>query len=286
MIITDDLVMLNFPKTGSTFAREVFKRVYNERESRLHKLLVKAGLANPCIQDLLLPQIDEETRRGAKAQHGTLRQIPAEHRHKPIVSIMRNPFSRYVSLYLFRWWEKVPLAGKSELLERFPHYPDLSFAEYYELEHLYGRKNRLRGIAPKIDVGLQSLQFILFFFPDPESVLKKIDDEYIAKGRYREDMASIHFLHQENLNRELKEFLVGIGMNRQALAFIDSMGKVNETEKKPGDGNDRDYYAGTALQDKILEHDRLLFAIFPEYLPDNACAQPSQVSLRGVSDNL
>jgi hypothetical protein len=93
-------------------------------------------------------------------------------------------------------------------------------------------------------------------------------------------------LHQENLNRELKEFLVGIGMNRQALAFIDSMGKVNETEKKPGNGNDRDYYADTALQDKILERDRLLFAIFPEYLPDNACAQPSQVSLRGVSDNL
>jgi hypothetical protein len=286
MIITDDLVMLNFPKTGSTFAREVFKRVYSGRESRLHKLLVKAGMANPCIQELLLPQIDEERNSGIKAQHGTLRQIPAEHRHKPIVSIMRNPFSRYVSLYLFRWWEKVPPAEKHSLLERYPHFPDLSFCEYYELEHLYGRKNRLHGIVPKMDLGGQSLQFIQFYFRDPESVLKKIDDEYIDKGRYREDMASIHFLHQEDLNRELKEFLVGIGMNRQALAFIDSMGKVNETEKKPGDGNDRDYYAGTALQDKILERDRLLFAIFPEYLSDNACAQPSQVSLRGVSDNL
>jgi hypothetical protein len=40
MIITDDLVMLNFPKTGNTFAREVFKRVYSGREYWLRKLLV------------------------------------------------------------------------------------------------------------------------------------------------------------------------------------------------------------------------------------------------------
>ena len=31
---------------------------------------------------------------------------------------------------------------------------------------------------------------------------------------------------------------------------------------------------GTTLQDRILERDRLLFTIFPGYLPANACARP------------
>ena len=73
--------------------------------------------------------------------------------------------------------------------------------------HKFGCKDRLDGITPKIDLGYQTIQFIQFYFPDPEYVLKMIDEDYIQQKRYLNDMAEITFLHQENLNSELYDFL-------------------------------------------------------------------------------
>jgi len=81
MIITDDFVMLNFPKTGSSFAREALKRLY----------------ANRNIIELMLPKITEKRYRDRVDQHGTFRQIPLAHKNKPVLSITRNPLSRFQS---------------------------------------------------------------------------------------------------------------------------------------------------------------------------------------------
>lgn len=274
MIITDDLVMLNFPKTGSSFAREVLKRVYAEGESTFRKLLAKLGLCNPSLIELLLPQIDAEKNSGIKSQHGTRRQIPAAHGDKPILSIARNPLSRYVSLHLFRWWEKHPSAEADIILKKFPQFPNLSFSEYYEMEHEMETRNRLRGIIPRIDLGLQTVQFIQFYFRDPESVLRRIDDDYIERREYRQEIRAVHFLHQENLNIELKEFLLERGFSLQQLRFIDSMEKVNVTAKKQEEADWRGYYLGTPIQNRIIERDKLLFSVFPEYIPVHTCARP------------
>jgi hypothetical protein len=259
--------MLNFPRTGSSFARKVLKRLYIARESRIHRLLARMGICNPSVMDVKMPKIDEDLDYKIKDQHGTLRQIPREHRSKPTVSIARSPFSRYLSLYSFRWWEKYPPVECQKILEQYPHFPNLSFSEYYEMTHVHGRKNRLHHIVPKVELGFHTIQFIQFYFKDPEATLNKINDNYIDNEQFRDDMGAITFLHQENLNSELKEFLLRIGMKQKELQFIDSMEKVNVTEKKEEEVNYREFYSYKSIAKKVLEREKLLFKIFPEYLP-------------------
>ena len=259
--------MLNFPKTGSSFARKVIEQVYAERSSKARRLLEKFRICNPSVMELMLPKIDEKLHYNIKDQHGTLRQIPKAHRDKPIVSITRNPILRYESTYQFRWWERNPPADMEIILKRYPHFPNLSFSEYYEMIHIYGRQNRLSNIAPKLDLGLHTIQFIQFYFDDPESVLRKIDNAYIDEERFRGDMKSISFLHQESLNSNLRDFLLHIGFKENQVGFIDSMGRINVTEKKQENSECEKLSLENGIQNTIIERDRLLFKIFPEYLP-------------------
>lgn len=268
MLITDDFVMLNFPKTGSTFARHVIKRLYLRRQSAIRRLLVRLGIGNGGVEELMLPKIDEASNAGFRDQHGTLRQVPAKHREKPILTISRNPFSRYISLYHFKWWQEHPPADRNALIRQFPGFPDLDFSEYYRMTHTYGIKDRLGGITPKIELGLHTIQFIQFYFFDPESVLRKIDDEYIDTGAFHKDMCSnISFIHQENLNVELKEFLTSIGFADHELQIIDSTEEINVTKKDPERDDSKRITVDEAVANQILARDKLVFKVFPEYLP-------------------
>ncbi len=267
MIITNDFVMLNFPKTGSSFARTVIKQAYANRLSNTRRLFVKLRICKPSVIELMMPKRDELLNYNIKDQHGTLRQIPKIYRDKPIFSITRNPISRYISTYLFRWWAEYPPVDIHLIRKKYPHFPDLSFSEYYEMIHIYGKKNRLSKINPKLDIGLHTIQFIQFYFDYPESVLKQIDDEYINEEQFHADMGPIKFLHQESLNADLREFLLNIGFNSDQIAFIDSIGKINVTDNSKKDINITEFYLENSIQKTIIERDKLLFRLFPEYLP-------------------
>ncbi|RMD66615.1 hypothetical protein D6833_01285 [Candidatus Parcubacteria bacterium] len=266
MIITDQFVMLNFPKTGSSFVRTVLKRVhkYDTPYNRIRRML---HLGNkPPMVELILPVIDRQFPPGLRGQHGTYRQIPPEHRHKTIVSVTRNPFDRYVSTYLFGWWKTHLHVAEERLKQAFPHFPDLSFQEYYDLLHTFGRESRLKGISPPIDLGLHTIQFIQFYFKEPERVLSTIDDDYIQRKQYLADMAPVVFLHQENLNRELCQFLTDMGYPQEDIRFIREAERVNVTDRPCDQYKPDRFYTPELIQD-ILARDRLLFDIFAEYKP-------------------
>ena len=269
MYITKDLLMLNFPKTGSTFSREVLRRVYSKRDTFIEKTLVKLGLRKPSVIDLLLPQLDIGMGTGLTNQHGMVRQIPEIYQDRPIVTITRNPLSRYVSTYLFRSWVDFPPADEQTLKKAYPNYPDLTFSEYYEMMHTYEVPTRLDGIKPKIELGVFTIQFIRFYFKDPEAILKKIDLEYIENKEYMNELSNIHFIKQENLNSDLKEFLQSVGMTKDELSFMDSMDKINVSKQQEEKSNFKQYYTGTDVEQKVLDRERLLFSIFPDYLPEN-----------------
>ena len=264
MIITDRFVMLNFPKTGSSFVRTVLKRVhrYDTPYNRIRRLFHLAN--DPFMIELILPVIDRQFPEGLRGQHGTYEQIPDEHRHKTIVSVVRNPFDRYVSTYLFGWWKTHLQAPEEQLREAFPHFPDLSFKEYYDMLQTFGRKNRLRGISPPISLGFQTIQFIQFYFKEPDSVLQSIDDNYITQRMYLNDIADVVFLHQENLNAELYEFLQGLGYPEGDIRFIVAAERVNVTPREPAHTKLDDFYTPQLAQD-VLRNDRLLFELFPGY---------------------
>jgi len=257
--------MLNFPKTGSSFARRAIKQVYTNRNSTLRNTLEKMHLCPPSVREVIVPKIDEKIGYNIKDQHGTLRQIPEAYKNNAIVSITRNPISRYQSTYHFKWWQQYPPDGINVIREKYPYFPNISFSEYYEMLHVFGRKNRLQGIVPKIDLGLHSIQFIQFYFHNPQDVLRKIDNEYIEKKYFLEDMGIVKFLHQENLNQEIKSFLVGVGIEREQVRIIDAMKKVNVTEIETV--NSKPMGIENEIQDLILKRDKLLFEIFPKYLP-------------------
>ncbi len=268
MLITSDFVMLNFPKTGSSFARLVIRHLYSRRKSYVRRSLSNLGFWKPSILELMMPKIDEANTYGIEDQHGTLRQIPFEHRNKQIISITRSPFSRYESTYLFRWWEKYPPADPQKIREKFPNFPKLSFSEYYEMIHDFGRENRLQGITPNIELGFHTIQFIQFYFREPETVLKKIDGDYIESQKYKEDMGNIYFIHQESLRKELKQFLIHIGIPQHEAEFIDSLRKVNVTDKRMVNTDPQNKIGYPSVRKRILAREKLIFSIFPEYLHD------------------
>lgn len=270
MVITDQFVMLNLPKTGSSFARKALKRVHHY-DALPNKILRKLSLPGSSMIEMYLPSLDRRFPEGLQDQHGTYRQIPEGHRHKTVVSVIRNPFDRYVSAYLYGWWKTNLHTTKKRLQEAFPCFPDLSFGEYYEMIKLFGRENRLKGISPKIDLGFYTIQFIQFFFREPEKTLRLIDGDYLKQKRYLHDMAEVVFLHQENLNGELYDFLRSLGYPERDIGFIRNAEKVNVTPR--GDNQRRwEDLCSEDLRADILNKDRLIFELFPEFRLDSGVA--------------
>ncbi len=199
MVLTDDFVYVHLPKSAGTFVTHVLRRVYGDRAIDVDK-------------------------------HGTCSDIPATHRGRPVFSTVRNPYERYVSQYRFGWWRLHPesFCGEAAMREMFPHYPDLSFADYLELSNslfpgcFQGRPTGFvnQRFSPERRLGWHTEQFVRFFFRRPQEVYAAIDESRLESGRYREDLLDVRFLHVEQINRELHDFLVDRGHPPSDVAFV------------------------------------------------------------------
>ena len=80
-------------------------------------------------------------------KHGTSEQVPAIFGDRPRFTTIRNPFDRYVLLFEFGWWksEHGERPWLDEARRRFPHFPDLSFAEFLDLTEYIVRRAALRA---------------------------------------------------------------------------------------------------------------------------------------------
>jgi hypothetical protein len=257
--------MLNFPKTGSSFARKAIKEVYRQRISMVSKVFERIGWRRSDVTELMLPKQIGPNNDVIRDQHGTVRQIPSMHRGKPIVTITRNPFARYVSSYLYGWWKKYPPAEPRRLAEEFSSFPDLSFSEYYQMLHVFAVPAKLGQLELEEDVGYATVQFVQFYFRRPEEILRAINAQYLKTGDFLRDLDEITFLHQEDLRSELKKFLLRVGRTESEVALLDSMENVNVTEKLGGQGSTSSFYEDTSLMEDIIRRDAMLFRIFPEY---------------------
>jgi hypothetical protein len=203
-------------------------------------------------------------------QHGKYCQIPEQHKHKKVVSIIRNPISRYVSGYHYRWWIKYPPGPMEKIKARFPSFPEIEFREYYYLMQEISAPDRIAPLPLSIELGDLSVLFIEFYYPDPKIIFENIDEDFIKNDALKQ-LPDISFLHQENLNAEMKEVLTGMGYSQKEVKSIDQLGRVNVTDKqnKAVEKDPIDYFDDEMLAD-IIHRERLLFSIFPEYLPDNS----------------
>jgi hypothetical protein len=256
--------MLNFPKTGSSFARTIIKRVCHNRETIFDKIGKRLFNWPGKYEELFFEKQDKVYHYNLKGQHGTYRQIPKRYLNRKILSITRNPFSRYVSTYLYGWWKKYPPGPMEIIKEFYPNYPELTFNDYYEMIHSFGIRDRLGELPLKCNIGMHTLQFIQFYSKSPSTVLSEISNNKSDYLDFKKIFPEICFLRQEKLNSDLKDFLKNCGYHERELSFIDSVGKINVTNKSQRDENYMEYYSDKLIS-KINERDKLLFNIFPFY---------------------
>ncbi|GGW86985.1 sulfotransferase family 2 domain-containing protein [Alteromonas halophila] len=261
MLITKKFVLLNYPKTGSTFAREAIQKLYSEKYREnpvVSKILRKLKVREPAIQELMLPNIKVKGVSRPRDQHGCYCQIPSRYKNREVVTVVRNPFTRFLSAYKYGWWKKYPPVSQLLLDKHFPHFPDLSFDEYVDLTELGVEHGRLG--RPPGNLGSQTVQFIQMFFNNPESTLEKVDDKYLENQQYLKDVPAITFLRQETLNEDLAEFLIQKGFSADDVNFILNMKKINTTNSEK--------VAGAVWTPKTLSYvkhkEKAMFDIFRE----------------------
>lgn len=263
MIITDKFVMINFPKTGSTFVRNVLKKIHQkENESALDQILYKFRIKKqPFYQNLWLPNIrtTQPDRKDTPDEHGLYSQIPEEHKSKTIVSVKRNIFERLVSLYEYRDWAVAPYMPPSQIHSFFPEFPNLSFSRFLEMLYKYPPLEQLLELKEPMSIGPMSAQFIHFYSKQP------IDDLRLTLSKEQavnclNNIANIVFLDQNNLSEELFEFLLKMGYNKKEIRFIVSAPKLNQSVKKP-------YAAYFSDEEKnfVMQKEWLLFQYFNDW---------------------
>jgi hypothetical protein len=266
VIVTDRFVFLAFPRTGTTFVRDVLKQLYLRTETGLAaRLGLRRTPSSSRLRELILPMTDTlmAEREGRSSQHGGVRQIPAEARHLPIVSVARHPLDQVVSAYEHRFWREHPVWDVETLRAAYPGYPELTFEQYLAMMQTYGVRNLLKGKPLEAHVGFLTLRFLKFYGLDPERLIDSLTDDGIDRGLFRTGLASVHFVHTENLVPELRDFLATVGFPPDATAFMATLPRVNAAA--PRQGKPWSAYFTPALAERTLHDERALFRLFPEY---------------------
>lgn len=270
MIITSKFVMINFPKTGSTFARQVLEELHQKmraRETLSDRIFYLLSVRKQSFfKSIMLPQTEFAGGKNAVShQHGRWEQIPEPYKGKPVVSIVRNPLKRNISNYEYRWWADHPIPPLEVLMKEFPNFPNLSFEEYIKYQN-FNIRYRLDGIELRADVGSQTIEFIQFFFKDPASIWPILDDDYIKSGNYREDMPSnITFLRTENLNEDLFGFLLQHDYHEEELAFILQKERLRPQNTDRSSDQERRNYLSAHVVDLVKRKERLLLNIYADH---------------------
>ena len=252
MIITESFVWINFPKTGSTFAREVFRRLYSlplldrGKRRRFHGRWMREELVPETR-----PRVGE--RFGQPSPHGRVSQIPESFRGLPVVSALRDPVKRAYSLHSYGDWKKadqfpVPVA---EIVAAFPEFPDLSFENYLDYIRHFGRKNCIKVGERLYALGSQSVDFVSFFANSTDP--KLCPPSFESWESLADQLARVHFLDVDDLSAKLAAFLQASGFAEKDLEFIVTMPRINESA-----GLSAERGMPSSIQDGIRESEWLM----------------------------
>ena len=216
----------------------------------MHKLRIrKIGYKEFLTEHPLIPNYQD--------QHGCFDQIPIEHKHKPILSVIRDPYLRFESIYKFRWWVQNPPIENEQIEELFPTFPDLTFQQYIEMDCLANKKLKIKyGIDDDFKIGSQSILFIRMFLKNHQEILSSLDENYMTNQFLKKDICNVTFLKKENLNEELAQFLSKYGFSKNELNFIQNHEKVNVTTHDTNKS-----FLNQELIDYINEYEWVLFDI-------------------------
>lgn len=243
MLITNAFVYIHFPKTGGSFVTNVLKRLYGASVFDVKK-------------------------------HGTCREIPVEHAHKPLVSTLRHPLSRLVSHYEFRYWQRHPrddfsIWDAADVKARYPSYPELSFGEYVALWNDHWIPAMTTHLpAPALGrLGVETYDFLRFFARDPDAAMAAIAEDpegYARTGRLAQEIYPVRFLRMDALNAELRSYLEMVGWEATSLAFLREAPRLCPEEPERRTTWDWRPYYEPALLDVVMRRERALLAAYEQ----------------------
>lgn len=229
MIVTKDFVLLNNPKTGSTYARQVVKMVYGQTKNPIQSIAQKIGLLNLPYQEIKLKNLQFPNR--PKNQHGAYSQIPERFLDRKIVSVIRNPYDKFISAFEYKYWLKQPPEQSTLLALSIEDLSNISI-DQFALIQVASIKKRFPHLET-LKIGSQTLQFIFMYFKNPWLVVKSLTNEYFLEGKYKHDLGEITFINQNTLSDGLFTFLEQFDLDKAKLEQGRQMGRVNANKKRP-----------------------------------------------------
>ncbi len=257
MNITEKFVFVHMPKTGGSFVSSVLRTLYNN--SWFHKQLLRSESLLAAKNRLMAFFTDVPHLEFNK--HGTCNEIPVSHRHKPILSCVRDPLDWYVSNYKYGWWRTNP---KDYIgLQDEPSWPNLTFRRYMELSNTVWLRNRNRTIAVNPTLGRFTVLFINYYCRHPERLLALPVDTPNFLERVRDDMYDVHFLKTHSLNQDLYTYLAGCGFSHEELAFILTKEKISPRNNRSQSETWPTFYTDDMIA-SVRQRDRIIFALFPQ----------------------
>ncbi len=161
-----------------------------------------------------------------------------------------------------KYFEKLPDFNRD-----FPDFPEISFAGFVKLSN---QVFEVHLDCPKevwSQFGMRTRAFVDFYFKDPAKALTKmLDEKYISSGAYESDLyENLRFIYTKNLNRNLYDFLLQAGYNKEDVDFILEMEKVLPLGRGRTKEQKWQKYYTPELKDEIQQKERVLFQIFPEF---------------------
>lgn len=259
VIIADEFVLINYPKTGTTFVRSALRSMYSGQGSLIEQCLRRLRLRRLPMRELMFPKLYGDYPLSVRDQHGVYRQIPVSDRKKTVVSIIRNPLTKYISSFVFGWWKDHPPLPLADVLESYPNYPDISFAEFYQLlNHPRVDEDKLSHPEAR-RLGSYTRMFLVFYSLDPDEAASRL----LQGQSLNEILPPVVFLHQEHLRDELQTFLAGIGCTPADLAHI-----REARSRNVGSSRQKSHIPAQELAEvaaAILRDDKAILEAFPEY---------------------
>lgn len=231
MLLTKDFIVLNIPKTGSTFVRHCVKKLFHSKRHRGIFRFVPNIFNKFQIEELQSPNIKIRNDLKYQDQHGCYIQIPKKHKTKLILINYRDPLERFVSLYNSQHWRVRNFVPIEIVSKKIPSFPDLNISEYFEYQQLNKIYARLGGIIPNANIGNQSIQFIQMVFKNPSQILKTISNSYIDSGNFKKDLPKIKMINTNTIRTDLIYFLGTYGFSERELSFIRSERRVGQSTK-------------------------------------------------------
>lgn len=241
MIATRNFVLLNIPKTGSTFARSMIKRIENDNFIQRSHILpnkIKGRYQKRRFREIYCEPNYPMWGETESDQHGGYCQIPRRYLNRDVLAIIRNPFDRYISIYNFGWWKKVPQDYLPLVGRYYPEFPDLDFSNFMKFYRWYVNL-RVSGIDSIANpdavevIGANTIVLIDKLCVSPCDLFNKLFASHKYNIKLEEHIPpSLVLFDQATLNDSLARYFETIGYSATKVKLVREHGRILPTNSE------------------------------------------------------